>query len=178
MISSECPTQPADFVSGTRYRETDCRLSPVFEPLRVAATGREAMLGMLGGIVSAGLNADKGSNASLAGNLPCELEARSVQTKRSEQRHSLQSLIIERLGRSVHEGELPEDTNVDVLSCLCTSFASGLSVSVQDGISAASLESSIALFVEKLGFHRVRETKRRSARNQSAMRPGLRLVKR
>jgi hypothetical protein len=177
MIGSECLARRADFDLEDRHPEPDCQLSPVLEPLRAGATGREAMLEMLRGIISAGSGGDTGSNAALAGNLPCELEDCSVQTRRSEQRHSLHSLLVERLGRSVHEGELPEDTNVEVLSCLCTSFASGLSVSVQDGICAASLASSIALFVERLGFHRVRATRRRSVRNRSAMRSGLRLVK-
>jgi hypothetical protein len=174
----ECSPRTAGVASGIECNETDCLLSLVLDPLQTAKTGQEAVLEMLNGVLSAGLSMPAGPNAPFSAILPGSGEADSTGPISRQWRHSLRNLIDERLERSVHEGELPEDAALEVLSCLCTSFASGLVVSLQDGISAASLAKSICLFVESLGFHRVRRPKRSSVTSPSVMRQGITLVKR
>ena len=93
-----------------------------------------------------------------------------------EWRFTLRIRIYERLESAVTEGELPEKADIEVLCCLCTSFACGLRTSLEDGIATESLANAIALFVESLGFHKVREPKRRR-RNSSRSGCGITLVK-
>lgn len=164
--------------SGSTCNEIDCQLSFVLAPLRRAVTGREAVLDMLHGVLSAGLYVAAGPNTPRSPILHSGVETDSILQMSREWRYSLRSLIVERLEQSVYEGELPEDADVHVLSCLCMSFASGLAASLQDGISAASLANSIALFVESIGFHRVRELKRRLRNSPSVVAPVFTLVKR
>jgi hypothetical protein len=91
-----------------------------------------------------------------------------------ELRYALRSQIIKRLKDAVFEGELPENADVEVLSCLCISFASGLAAILQDGISVTSLVDSVALFVESVGLNKVRPPKRRPRNSHQV----LTLVKR
>jgi hypothetical protein len=175
---AECLGQPGAVASGSTYNEIDCQLSLVLEPLRTAVTGREAVLDMLHGVLSAGLYVPAGPNAPRPPILRSSVETDSILHMSREWRYSLRSLILERLEQSVYEGELPEDTDIEVLSCLCMSFASGLAASLQDGISAVSLANSVALFVGTVGFHRVRAPKRRPRNSPSVVPPVFTLVKR
>jgi hypothetical protein len=175
---AECLHQDAGVASGSLCSEIDGQLAPVLEPLKMAATGREAVQDMLLGVLSADLSTAPGSNASLPALLHFSVDTDStLQTSRAC-RHSLQSQIHQRLEHSVSEGELPECADVQVLSCLCMSFMSGLAVSLQDGIPKECLEDSIPLFVESVGFHKVRIPKRRERSTSPVQASGLRLVKR
>jgi hypothetical protein len=175
---AECLVPLAGAESGSTYNEIDRQLSFVLEPLRAAATGREAILDMLRRVLSASLPTSYGPSTFLPAVLHFSVETDSNPQTSRERRHSLRSQILKRLEHSVSEGELPEGADIEVLSCLCMSFVSGLVISLQDGISKALLEGSIALFVESVGFHKVRAAKRRLRSTPPVVRPVLTLVKR
>jgi hypothetical protein len=174
---AECLLEPDGLVSGMDHKEIGPAPS-VLAPLRTAATGREALLTMLHAVLSGGACAPTGANVSSSEDSCPTVENDSSLRNNREWRAALRSLVSERLEQSVYEGELPEKANVDGLSSLCTLFASGLAASLQDGISATSLATSISLFVESLGFHGVRSPKRRRRYSPSVVRRGLSLVKR
>jgi hypothetical protein len=176
--AAECLLKPDGLVSASGYNEIDRQLPSVLVPLRTAATGREAVLSMLHAVLSRAASMPAGPNSSPSGGLSPTVEIDSILRKNREWRASLRSLVAERLEQSVYEGELPENANIEGLSSLCTLFASGLAASLQDGISASSLATSISLFVESVGFHRVRAPKRRRRNSPSVIRRGLTLVKR
>jgi hypothetical protein len=175
--SAERLLEPDGLVSGTDYEEIALPPS-VFAPLRTGATGREALLTMLHAVLSGRACVPAGPNVSPSGDSCPTVENDSSLQNSREWRAALRSLVSERLEQSVYEGELPERANVEGLSSLCTLFASGLAASLQDGISATSLATSISLFVESVGFHSVRSPKRRRRNSPSVVRRGLSLVKR
>jgi hypothetical protein len=175
--AAECPLELDGLVSGSGYNEIG-RPPSVLAPLRAAATGREAVLSMLHAVLSGGASVPTGPNVPPLRASSPTVEDDSSLRKNREWRASLRSLVSERLERSVYEGELPENANIEGLSALCTLFASGLAASLQDGISATSLATSISLFVESVGFHSVRAPKRRRRSTPSVIRRGLTLVKR
>jgi hypothetical protein len=167
---AESVNQPPAVGTGSVFHEVDCQLAVISEPLRTAATGQEAVRDMLQGVLAASL--------PVPTVLHFGVEIDSTRAVGKEWRHQLRRQLIKRLQHSVSEGELPEDADVQVLSCLCVSFASGLAVSLQDGISKTWLEGSIPLFLESVGFHKIRIPKRRP-RGSSPLRRGvLTLVKR
>jgi hypothetical protein len=169
--------EPDGLVSGKEYREIG-RPPSVLAPLRTAATGREALLTMLHVVLSGGACVPAEPNVSPSGD-SCPTVENDLRLRiNREWRASMRSLVSERLEQSVYEGELPENANVDGLSSLCTLFATGLAASLQDGIPATSLATSISLFVESLGFHSARAPKRRRRNSPSVIRRGLTLVKR
>jgi len=172
----ECSARSMSAASGITYDEVDRQLLRALEPLRSAVTGREAVLEMLHGILSFNLSQLPESSAAHSSILHSGGEATPHISR--QWRLSLRSLSLDRLERSVYEGELPEDADVEVLSCLLLSFASGLAASAQYGISAASWSNSISLFVESIGFQRIRAPKRRRAKPPTVMRQGLTLIKR
>jgi hypothetical protein len=175
---AECLLEPDGLVSRGSYNEIDLQPASVLAPLRTAATGREAVLSMLHAVLFGSAWVPAGPNVSPSGGSSPTAENDSILRKSREWRASLRSLVSERLERSVYEGELPENANIEGLSSLCTLFASGLAASLQDGISAASLATSISLFLESVGFHSVRAPKRRRRNSPSVIRRGLTLVKR
>jgi hypothetical protein len=148
----------------------------ISEPLRTAATGQEAVRDMLRRVLSAGLSISPRPNAPRVFHFDVEMD--STRPMGHEWRHQLRTELVTRLEHSVSEGELRESADVQVLSCLCMSFASGLAVSLQDGISKACLEGSIPLFLESVGFHKIRAPKRRSRGSSPVGTRMLTLVKR
>jgi CRISPR/Cas system-associated endoribonuclease Cas2 len=132
-------------------------LDLIFRPLHTASTGREALLGMLPGVLAVARSEQNSSltAATLLGDKNFQPRA-----PRRETSELLRIQVLRRLERSVYEGELPENTDIQVLSCLCVAFAHGLALSLNNGISQMGLETSITLFVENLGFHKVRKAKR------------------
>jgi hypothetical protein len=169
--------QAAGVAPEIEHNEIDCQLSSVLEPLRTAATGREAVLDMLQRVLSA-VPMGAGQNASFLAVLHSNVENDSTQQTSRERRYALRSQILKRLEHSVLEGELPEDADIEALSCLCMSYVSGLAASLQDGIPGASLADSVALFVETVGFHKLRTLKRRTRGSPAVPTPRLTLVKR
>ena len=144
--------------------------------LRAPTTGRQALMDLLLGLLSSDLVSVEPE--SMAKILEGPVSSESVEGMSREWRYTLRNLIYQRLERSVGDGELPERADIEVLSCLCISFASGLITSLQDGISAESLTNAIDLFVESVGFHKVRTPKRRSRNASTTVASGLTLVKR
>jgi hypothetical protein len=177
-IHSHFVVQVSEIAPEVEPAEIDRQLLSVSEPLRVAPTGREAVLDMFKRVVSAGLLVSRKQRAPLLAALHSSPENDPNQWTSRERRFALRGQILKRLEHSVREGELPEDADVEALSCLCMSFVSGLAASLEDGISGDSLEDSIALFVESVGFHKVRMPKRRSPSGSQTSKPVLTLVKR
>jgi hypothetical protein len=175
---AESPVQPAGVAPEIEHDGIDRQLWSVLELLRKAATGRDAVLDMLQRVLSAGLPMSAGYNAPFLAALHLNVENDSTQQTSRERRYALRSQLLKRLEHSVLEGELPEDADIEALSCLCMSFISGLAASLQDGISGTSLADSVVLFVEAVGFHKVRTPKRRSRGSPPVLTRGLTLVKR
>lgn len=73
---------------------------------------------------------------------------------------SLACLIQARFARSVYEGELPESANVAALSTLCLTLVNGLVTRTDEDASTDTLLDSVKLFVDGLGFQRLRRSKR------------------
>jgi hypothetical protein len=130
---------------------------------------------MLLGVLSAGFSVRSEPNASFSTGSRSRVRNHPLQTSRVG-RELLRSQILTRLEHSVWEGELPECADIEALSCLCLSFVNGLAAVLDDGISKICLEASIALFVDNVGFHKVRVAKRRLRRTSPARVPALRLV--
>jgi hypothetical protein len=126
-------------------------------------------------VLSASLSMRSESNASSPVLSPVSVETASLHEASGGQRDLLRYQILERLEHSLWEGELPEHADIQAVSCLCMSLASGLGVCLQDGISKTWLENSIHQFVESVGFHKVPAPKRRARNTLPA--PALRLVK-
>jgi AcrR family transcriptional regulator len=131
----------------------DTEASLAHEPLRVSPTGREAILSMLQENVRLRRHWPRYCGCLFTFNAfvipPEEADLRDFLT---EKRRSLSKQIRSRLVRSVTEGELPKDTNSEVLSNLCFTLLSGLTVRVLDGASPGLLFRSIELFVNAIGF--------------------------
>jgi hypothetical protein len=144
-------------------QESDCSennslLELIWRPLQTASTGREALRGMLLGVLAAVARSESNPSEP-AGSLRGEKDE-PLRAPRRETSELLRMQVLRRLKHSVYEGELPENADVQVLTCLCVSFAQGLAVSMNNAISQTWLETSITLFVENLGFHKIRKAKR------------------
>jgi hypothetical protein len=70
----------------------------------------------------------------------------------TERRRSLSKQIRLRLAQSVTEGELPQNSNCEVLASLCLTVLSGLTFRILEGSAAGLLFRSLELFVSVLGF--------------------------
>lgn len=140
-----------------------------------ARTGRQALADLLYGLLAPGLV--QAGPGAISPTLDSSLGADSTQPMNREWRLSLGDHIFERLEHSVAEGELPESADIEVLTCLCISFASGLRTGLEDGISPKSLADTIAFFVESVGFHKVRAPRRRPHESSAVGASGLKLVK-
>jgi AcrR family transcriptional regulator len=131
----------------------DTEASLAQEPLRVSPTGREAILSILQENVRLRRHWPKYCGCLFTINAfvipPEEADLRDLLT---EKRRSLSKQIRSRLVRSVTEGELPRDTNPEVLANLCFTLLSGLAVRVLDGAPPHLLFRSIELFVNAIGF--------------------------
>jgi len=158
--------------------EAERHLWAALERLRTARTGREAVLNILHEVLAAGVRELAESNAAPPAILNGTVAVDSTQQISREWRHSLRSLLFELLERSVFEGELPEDAETEVLTCLCTSFVSGLAVGLRDGLPTEALAQSISLFVESVGFHKIRPPRRSPGDSQKVLAPVITLVKR
>lgn len=131
----------------------DTEASLAQEPLRVSRTGKEAIQSMLEENVRLRRHWPRYCGCLFSFNafiIPPE-EA-DLQDMLRERRRSLSKQIRSRLAQSVTEGELPEDTNSEVLANLCLTLLSGLTFRVLDGALPALLFRSIDLFVNALGF--------------------------
>jgi AcrR family transcriptional regulator len=131
----------------------DTEASLAQEPLRVSPTGREAILSMLEENVRLRRHWPRYCGCLFTFNAfvipPGDA---GLQDFLTERRRSLSKQIRLRLVQSVTEGELPEDTNCEVLANLCFTLLSGLTFRVLDGAPSGLLFRSLELFVNALGF--------------------------
>ena len=131
----------------------DTEASLAREPLRVSATGREAILSMLEENVRLRRHWPKHCGCLFTFNaFVVPPEDADLQDFLTERRRSLSKQIRSRLVQSVTEGELPEATNCEVLANLCLTLLSGLTFRVLDGAAPALLFRSLEMFVNALGF--------------------------
>src|SRR5580700_7053124 len=131
----------------------DTEASLAQEPLRVSPTGREAILSMLEENVRLHRHWPRYCGCLFTINAfvvpPDDAELQEFLT---EKRRSLAKQIRRRLAQSVIEGELPENTNCEVLASLCLTLLSGLTFRVVDGAPPGLLFRSLERFVNALGF--------------------------
>jgi len=131
----------------------DMEASLAQEPLRVAPTGREAILSMLEENVRLLRHWPRYCGCLFSFNaFVIPPEDGDLQDFLTERRRSLSKQISLRLVQSVTEGELPEETSCEVVANLCLTLLSGLTFRVLDGAHPGLLFRSIELFVNALGF--------------------------
>ena len=123
------------------------------EPLLVAPTGREAILSMLEENVRLRRHWPKYCGCLFTFNaFVIPPEDADLQDFLIQSRRSLSKKIRLRLVQSLTEGELPDDTNCEVLANLCLTLLSGLTFRVLDGAAPGLLFRFLELFVNALGF--------------------------
>jgi AcrR family transcriptional regulator len=131
----------------------DTEASLAQEPLRVSPTGREAILSMLEENVRLRRHSPRYCGCLFTFNAfvipPGDVDLQEFLTER---RRSLSKQIRLRFAQSVTEGELPGNTNCEVLASLCLTLLSGLAFRVLDGALPGLLFRSLELFVNALGF--------------------------
>jgi AcrR family transcriptional regulator len=131
----------------------DTEASLAQEPLRVSPNGREAILSMLEENVRLRRHWPRYCGCLFAFNaFVVPAEDADLQEFLTERRRSLSKQIRLRLAQSVTEGELPENSNCEVLASLCLTVLSGLTFRVLDGAPPGLLFRSLELFVSLLGF--------------------------
>jgi AcrR family transcriptional regulator len=131
----------------------DTEASLAQEPLLVSPTGREAILSMLEENVRLRRHWPKHCGCLFTYNaFVIPPEDADLQDFLTARRRSLSKQIRLRLVQSVTEGELPEDTNCEVVANLCLTLLSGLTFRVLDGAPPGLLFRSLELFVKALGF--------------------------
>ena len=109
----------------------DTEASLAHEPLRVAPTGREAILSMLEENVRLRRHWPRYCGCLFTFNaFIIPPEDAGLQEFLTERRHSLCKHIRIRLTQSMTEGELPEDTNCEALANLCLTLLTGLTFRV------------------------------------------------
>jgi AcrR family transcriptional regulator len=132
----------------------DTEASLADEPLRVSATGREAISAMLEENVRLHRYWPRNFGCLFTINPfvipPAEADLRDFL---SDRRRSLAKQIRSRLVRSVSEKELTEDTNCEALANLCLAVLSGLTIRILDGTSPALIFRSIEAFINGIGFN-------------------------
>lgn len=149
----------------------DTEASLAQEPLRVSPTGREAILSMLEENVRLRRHWTRHCGCLFSFNaFVIPPEDADLQDFLTERRRSLSKQIRSRLVRSVDEGELPEQTNCEVLANLCLTLLSGITFRVLDGAPPGLLFRSLEMFVNALGF----APRRRHTRQHAAPRARLR----
>ena len=131
----------------------DTEASLADEPLRVAATGKEAILAMLEENVRLRRHWPRSCACLFSFNAfivpPDEAD---LQDFLFEKRRTLAKHVRSRLVLSVREGELAEGTNCEVLANLCITHLGGLGLRVLDSAPTPFLIRSIEFFVDALGF--------------------------
>ena len=131
----------------------DTEASLAQEPLRVSPTGREAILSMLQENVRLRRHWPRYCGCLFTFNaFVIPQEDAGMQEFLMERRRSLSKQIRLRLVRSVHEGELPQHTNCELVANLCLTLLSGLTSRVLDGAPPGPLFRSLELFVNAIGF--------------------------
>jgi AcrR family transcriptional regulator len=131
----------------------DTEASLAQEPLRVSPTGRDAILSMLEENVRLRRHWPRSCGCLFTFNaFVIPPEDADLQDFLTGRRRALSKQIRSRLVRSVTEGELPHDTNCEVLANLCVTLLSGVTFRVLDGAPPALLFRSLELFVNALGF--------------------------
>ena len=143
----------------------DTEASLAQEPLRVSSTGREAILSMLEENVRLRRHWTRHCGCLFSFNaFVIPPEDADLQDFLNERRRSLSKQIRSRLVRSVDEGELPEQTNCEVLANLCLTLMSGITFRVLDGAPPGLLFRTLEMFVNAIGFaHRPSRAKRHAA---------------
>jgi AcrR family transcriptional regulator len=154
----------------------DAEASLAQEPLLVLPTGREAILSMLEENMRLRRHWPRYCGCLFTFNaFVIPRGDAALQHFLSERRRSLSKQIRLRLLQSVTEGELPEDTNCEVVANLCLTLLSGITFRVLDGAPPGLLFRSLELFVNALGFaphrsrtrpHTPQPVRRRYAKNQ------------
>ena len=144
----------------------------ILDPLFSAKTCRGAVCAMLRRIVLLGDPCPMSTSRSLPVEPRPNEAIVSCESFVRERLQTLRTHLLRRLEESVFEGELPEDADVKALATLCVSFLIGLAVSTRDELPVECLLNSVALFVDGLGFHTVRPTKRRDRGLRARTRAG------
>jgi hypothetical protein len=139
------------------------KLEAISEPLFQSSTCSEAMRQVLLRVIELGISL-RDRTRQIEGPRCVDNEQSSFDEVIGDHRDTLLLELRARLEASRNEGELPEDADVVALSILCSSVLIGLSVVSQDDVSSESLFESVALFVDRLGFHRIRSASRRRHR--------------
>jgi AcrR family transcriptional regulator len=131
----------------------DTEASLAQEPLRVSPNGREAILSMLEENVRLRRRWPRYCGCLFAFNaFVVPPQDADLQEFLTERRRSLSKQIRLRLAQSVTEGELPQNSNCEVLASLCLTVLSGLTFRILDGAAPGLLFRSLKLFVSVLGF--------------------------
>jgi hypothetical protein len=138
-------------------------LAALVEPLRNANTGREAVRDMLETAVSL-QNGYSWLKELRNVNRAAGAERNSAKQEMPSCGQALEREIRGRFERSVYEGELSENANVRSLSALCLRLVNGFLVCADDGILTVTALESVKLFVDGLGFHVARPSKKRPRR--------------
>ncbi|SAL16294.1 TetR/AcrR family transcriptional regulator [Caballeronia humi] len=83
-------------------------------------------------------------------NIGAEHEELHVMLKK--RRQAIATLVRKRLSKAAEEGELPSSADISVLTALCMTMLSGLSMQAHDCVPRAVLFSAIDMFVASLPF--------------------------
>ena len=133
----------------------DTEASLAHEPLRVSATGRDAIRLMLEEHIRLRRHRPRYSGCLFTVNAFCiPSDDTALQDFLLERRRTLSDEIRSRFARSVGEGELPEQTNCEALANLCLTVLSGITCRIVDGTPPKLIFRSIEFFVNSLGFAR------------------------
>jgi hypothetical protein len=135
-------------------------VASVAEPLRTSRTGREAVFGMLEMAVSL-RKARRRLRQHGSAVRSLSLEKRADEQTIWDWNQSLSYEIQARFEQSVYEGELPESANVHAMSALTLALVNGLVSCAPEVVSDVALLDAVRLFVDGLGFHVPRPSKRR-----------------
>ena len=139
----------------------DTEASLAYEPLRVSATGREAIAAMLEENIRLHRYWPRNCGCLLTINsFMIPPEDMGLQEFLTDRRRSLAKQIRSRLVQSVKEGELANGTNCEALANLCLAVLIGLTTRISDGTPTALIFRSIEAFVNGLGFNAVADDAR------------------
>ena len=131
----------------------DTEASLAQEPLRVSATGKEAILSMLEENVRLRRHWTRHCGCLFSFNaFVIPPEDTELQDFLTERRRSLAKQIRSRLVQAVADGELQKGVNCEVLANLCLTLLSGITFRVLDGAPPGLLFRSLELFVTAIGF--------------------------
>ena len=123
------------------------------EPLRILASGRDAIIGLLEENVRLCLHGPAAFSCLFTFNsLTTSMPYARLHAMLLDRRRTVMKQVRSRLAQSVRERELSTDVNVAIMAQLCIAVLSGLAFRARDGVPASTLLSCVALFVDGIGF--------------------------